>query len=774
MKIGYLASDLITSYNCTIWNGIQEVCAAYNATFLYFSGGILHSPDINQSSRNRIFDLVSRNNIDGLIINSATIFHYLSIREIEEFYQRFSGIPIVNIGVKFRDVPTIINDNSNGMKDLSTHLLDVHKYKRIAFISGPGNNFDSNIRMYAFKNILELYGVSYNEKLLVEGDFYPQSGINGMQELLDRNISFDAVVCLSDDMAMGAMITAQSENIVVPNELAITGFDDIPESSRLPVPLTTVRQPICEQARTAVKTLLKIIDTNKNPGSEVLPTRLKIRRSCGCLSRACKNAGIRPGRTKQKDNSGYVVYLSNNKSRIIRSIKTESGEEEIGTAGNVFFDGLMNYLDRNGKESALADVDLLLNREIIRPDLDYSDWQDLVSGLISKTAGHGMADEREQTLVHSYWQRVRILVHEMNRNSLSFEKLENDFANNRFREVNGKLVRSFNISQLMQTIRKELPKINVKACYICLYDTALKKKDPAFTQLLLAYNNEGSIALPTKGISFASSEIIPQEIVQFTPSDFFIVEALFFESEALGYILFQMNPRKVLFEELRQQISSALKGALLSEEVESLLLKQKRHLDSLEEANRNLKENQEKIMEIEKMIVLDKLTSLSRLTAGLAHELNTPLASIRASVMDMETLIEEYRQSAGDPDVGREDHLSISAEMAAANDLIGKAAERAVGYVQGIKMQTREPEKLEKTWFNPIPTMHDAVLLLNHTLRKYNCTVRILPPDEPLNLYGNEARFAQVITNLLVNAIDAAKQSENREIIIETKKINTN
>jgi C4-dicarboxylate-specific signal transduction histidine kinase len=167
------------------------------------------------------------------------------------------------------------------------------------------------------------------------------------------------------------------------------------------------------------------------------------------------------------------------------------------------------------------------------------------------------------------------------------------------------------------------------------------------------------------------------------------------------------------------------------------------------------------------MLAIEKMASMGRLTAGIAHEMNTPIATIRAAVLELDRLIEEYRSSIDDPDVGAEDHRAIVGEMGEVSSLIKKAAERTAAFVQSVKSRTKDLSRAEFIDFDAVHAIDDAILILEHFIRKEKCPVEFKHERDSVMLKGVEGRFSQVITNLLVNAIDASKPKGGGPISIE-------
>ena len=112
--------------------------------------------------------------------------------------------------------------------------------------------------------------------LIAEGDFTEAGGYRAMQQLLARRP--DAVFVASDIMAIGALRALREAGLRVPEDVAVVGFDDLPQAARTEPPLTTVRQPIYRLGAMAVDSLLDLIEhQDSSPRRIVLPTELVVR-----------------------------------------------------------------------------------------------------------------------------------------------------------------------------------------------------------------------------------------------------------------------------------------------------------------------------------------------------------------------------------------------------------------------------------------------------------------------------------------------------------------
>lgn len=205
-------------------------------------------------------------------------------------------------------------------------------------------------------------------------------------------------------------------------------------------------------------------------------------------------------------------------------------------------------------------------------------------------------------------------------------------------------------------------------------------------------------------------------------------------------------------------------GRSLEERVEARTADLKKSRDEVDVAYTELRQNQETLL------LAQKMASLGRLTAGIAHEMSSPVAAVRSAVSEVKSLVDEYRASIDDPDVGPADHRAIAAEMTASLDLAGKAAERAAAFLRGIKSQTRADGSHEAVLFDPEAVLRDAVHMLGHEALACQSRLRIEVESPPGQLSGSPGKLGQVVTNLLTNALHANAESGGGDIEVRLRR----
>ena len=120
-----------------------------------------------------------------------------------------------------------------------------------------------------------------------EGNYSAAGGASVIASLLDAGTALPrAIVCASDQTAIGVMHALAQRGIRVPQDVAVTGFDDVPVARHLRPPLTTVRQPMQELGAKAFEVLHSRISGVAGDPDVVLPVQLVVRESCGCAQPA--------------------------------------------------------------------------------------------------------------------------------------------------------------------------------------------------------------------------------------------------------------------------------------------------------------------------------------------------------------------------------------------------------------------------------------------------------------------------------------------------------
>jgi len=764
--IGLLVDWLEDNYQNTVVSGVADAARELGVDLICFTGGVLRSPYRFAAQRNAIYDLAGPENVDGLLIMAGTLGNAVGPEELARWCERYRPLPICSIAVPLPGVPSVLVDNATGMRELVVHLIEAHGYRRIAFIRGPEANDESERRYRVYRDVLAEHDLELDPRLVVFGGFQRAASAEAVGLLCDEHRGpLDAVVAASDSMALGAIDALRARGLRVPEDVAVAGFDDVEEARFTTPPLTTVRQPLYEQGRRAVETLLSMLQGRAVPEQVTLHTELVTRQSCRCARRGAPRG---PASERWLPGADFASVFEHSRPRALAGMAlaargpTHAIDDDWGISVlDAFTTDLLRVTT-----GALAVTFEGLVRRVIAAGGDAAAWQDVLS-VLRREALPAMGDQpelraRAEDLLHE----IRLLVADVAEGAQAQHRLEVERWARDLSGTSEALVTTFDVGSLVRAAAARLPRLRILSCFMSLYE----RGEPAAesSRLVLSYDaarpaagepRPGGLFAPESldGLVFPSRQLAPRGTLPDRRATF-VVQPLFFKEDQLGFVLFEMGPREgTIYEALREQISAALKGALLVQEVVEKDREQQRLLADLEKRARQLEDAYRAIQENqEKLLISEKLASLGRLTASIVHEMNTPLAAVRAALVDLGKLVTEYQDSVGDAEVTVADHGEIGKEMRQTIGLASSAAERAALFVRGIKAQTRDMGPHEGRAFNVVSGIREALLLLGHATRKGNCRAVFEPPAEQIELFGSPVRFSQVVTNLVENAVYAS------------------
>ncbi len=234
-----------------------------------------------------IYNLINFDLFDGFIITPIPMTEDQNYLLYNKLLEQFKNCPkpVVAVDKEFGDYPVIYTDDKTPFKRITEHLIKKHNCKKIDILSGPDDSQLTNMRLQGIKEVLSAYDIRVQEDHIFRGDYWYAGG----ERLANRYISGeydlpDAVISLSDHMALGLINRLKKHNISVPEDLIVTGFGAVREAAINTPPLTSYVPSQEKTGAEAVNKLRAIID----PAASVMDfqenhtVQMKMGASCGC------------------------------------------------------------------------------------------------------------------------------------------------------------------------------------------------------------------------------------------------------------------------------------------------------------------------------------------------------------------------------------------------------------------------------------------------------------------------------------------------------------
>jgi DNA-binding LacI/PurR family transcriptional regulator len=267
--IGLILSEIGGAFFPHLLKGIEAETRAAGFELL------IHSTQGPSDSKRTL----GEHNTDGLLVFTSS----LEMGELRRLHA--IDFPVVLMHQTPPDelnIPVVTIENKDGAEKIVSHLIEEHKRKRIVFMRGPEGHEDSLWRERGYREALEKHNIELSPELVVLGGFEEEQAFATIQQMLKDGIEFDAVFSGDDDTAMGVYRALKMANRLLPDDVAVVGFDDVQFSRYISPALTTIRAPIEEVGREAVRQLIRLMDGEQVERLTLMRTELIIRESCGC------------------------------------------------------------------------------------------------------------------------------------------------------------------------------------------------------------------------------------------------------------------------------------------------------------------------------------------------------------------------------------------------------------------------------------------------------------------------------------------------------------
>src|SRR5262245_59183738 len=494
--IGVFASQVGRSWGADFIAGINEAAVEHNANLVHFIGGKLTpipTSDKDKSSYG-LYDLAKPDLLDGLLLTSDVAYG-TSADDLKAFSNFYSNIPIVTQSVELDRASMFIPNNAEGMRSAVRHLIEEHGYKRIAFIRGIHGQIDAEQRFQAYQDELTAHDLRFDEDLVVDGDYTSESGRAAIRILLDeRKLRFQAVVAANDIMAFAALEALQQRGVHVPEDVAVTGFDDLREAQAIGVPLTTVRQSFYTAGKHAMETLLKRINGDSVPKVTVTPTQLLVRWSCGCLPENVRQAAVAPRDVAK------TGRLENKREAALRALLNAAGVTERDPSLLQFrdafgraWDGFLLALnDSISPDEFLKTINAMIEL-MQRQELVVSVWHNVIS-MMRRYALGGITSHTSMLKAENLFQQARLLAGELSQRAQAYRRLVLEQQENVLQGFSFSIDPAMTLDDIGKAISDHFPDMGINRWYVMFYSDinspqSISTPAPESYQLLFQYEN---------------------------------------------------------------------------------------------------------------------------------------------------------------------------------------------------------------------------------------------------------------------------------------------
>ncbi len=282
--IGIFIADVFSEFQREVCFGITERGKELGYNTFYFSCFGAYGQEAYGIGEMNIAELPNMKDLDGVIFAPGTYAIEGMENHILERFKREAVCPLVTVGEDFDDYPCVMIDNDHVLEELIEHFIYVHKFTRINFISGPKTSMAAIKRLECYKRILEKHGI-YDERRVYYGDFWRKLAADAVDFFLDEDMELpQVIICANDSMAVTACIELTKRGIRIPEDIAVSGCDNMELASSFIPTLTTADVPVREMGVEALDKIHRILTGQNDERISYAKTSCVLGESCGCRS----------------------------------------------------------------------------------------------------------------------------------------------------------------------------------------------------------------------------------------------------------------------------------------------------------------------------------------------------------------------------------------------------------------------------------------------------------------------------------------------------------
>ncbi|MGM0462200.1 MAG: LacI family DNA-binding transcriptional regulator [Fibrobacterota bacterium] len=544
LHIAVILSSLEEVCQQTIWQGIKNYTDEQKIKTTVLSGATQEEVELFKNYYDIIFDFAKNSTVfDSYVIFGASIANEVSVDTAQEYCRAIQNKPRISLNFSCDNISSIEVDNTSGIRHIVKHLHTAHHKEKIAFVKGNDNNPEALSRLDAYISALEELNLEIHPDRIIPGRFTKQSGHRAVKKLLSENIAFDALVCVDDITALGAMKELYYQGYSVPGDIAVTGFDNITQAAIHSPTLTTVSQPFVEIGLLAAKHLHMLYHRQEKIRTYTIPCRMKIGQSCGCVPRRSQTSAPSTFHSVDEPFRPDTLFadIDIDAYTINEWIETLTTSMHADTP-DLFLDKL---------NTVLIEYDQISD--------DYTPWYTFFRSFFV----HEQMSRHNESIYRAAFDAVE-LIKDMElhatRRKLEYQNIEQ----RQIRSIIHKILTSHGKDDFFHKLEKSFIELTVKQAVIAVYPTPVSYlnswRTPPHIRLLWKFDNQEGIRL--------NAEARVQTTLFFEESDTFFSEdilhrlflPLYYNKKQLGVLMIDYNEEYHfnVYETLRIALSTGL------------------------------------------------------------------------------------------------------------------------------------------------------------------------------------------------------------------------
>lgn len=299
-NIGIILFDITSYYQQQLVHTLSKTASKRGYNLFTFSAFTIYGSDTkNAAGEYNILHLIPYEQLDALIVCHDTFNSNEAVEELWKLVTERCQAPIISIRKKVNGCYNILVEDT-----------------------------DAIFRLEKYKEAMAELGLDCPEEYIFEGNFWKDCALDASKHFMSLKKRPQAIVCANDYMALSLCKELTLQGHSVPQDVAISGFDDVRDARANVPPLTTCNVSIPDMAKKAMETIDTLLNGKEAPACTFVPTKIIIRNSCGCESSTMKDLSL--SRMYEVEFMEQLINQNAHNTFVSISLENMTSAEDIG------------------------------------------------------------------------------------------------------------------------------------------------------------------------------------------------------------------------------------------------------------------------------------------------------------------------------------------------------------------------------------------------------------------------------------------------------------
>ncbi|MDO6387544.1 methyl-accepting chemotaxis protein [Uliginosibacterium sp. 31-12] len=510
------------------------------------------------------------------------------------YYERYGKLPVVTLTLPVPARPVVTIDSYAGMRLMLDHMIQHHGKRRLAFARGPESHPYARERYQAYQDVLRETGLSADPQLVSPClTWGKDQGEIVVRLLIDERkqrpgADWDVLVCVNDNIAIGAIEALQARGIRVPEDVAVTGCNDAFEARTVTPPVSTVALPGDAQIAKALDLVNELASGGRAGNEAKLPARLVLAQSCGCSSHNVQTAlsGLSAAGqpfgllARAKALLRMFGFFSQASAVETMCAAVDLGPEASEARKSVVRQQAEALVEAFAKEfawsrhrGAFIKALNVAAKAFADNKLQIEDLHNCISALRSRRLP-SLWWRGRMIRAEDIWSQGRVALSEAATRIRAAANLRAVAQERAISQLGAKLVTTHEIPAIVKLLEQDIPKLGIPAFCLAVYEGGPgwdHKSIPSQLKVLTSFGKFGKRFEGSK-TSLACEALLPELLAGSNERLAVMVMPLHFTETQIGLAVFGVGPRDGgVYEAIKIQLSSSMFGALLRQTLSSTL-----------------------------------------------------------------------------------------------------------------------------------------------------------------------------------------------------------